>query len=242
MRPVLALCLLAGCSESAATTRPQARDARTESTGIEWRLRWAGADDVAFAVTNDLGVRFDIDVFAVVTAALSLVPCGEDTAALSPIGLAFADHAVFTDPSEMALPLAERAGPRGTWTGSSRYEATRYCKAFWLVGRGGTATRTEDGIDMSGSSLRVTGRWTSGELGGDVQIATSWTDGVLLPWPVDAPRRASATVVRDARAVWDGIDPTAMSSAEIAWALLENLMASASLQVEAAPTLAAAPK
>lgn len=214
--------------------------------GVDWDLGSAEYTEEGWAVTNDLGFTFALEAGWLVDYSLTLVPCADAVAdagweRLLGIGLAHAHHVEFDDPSEV-IPQHPEAleAPGYTPLGALAFDPATYCSVHWLVASADEGVRAPDGTDLADVALSVAARWEGAETSGVLDLATEWTNGVLLDLRVDPadlagdePVHGTVTVVRSLDGLFDGIDPVANTDLEIAWAMLTNLVEQAEVRFHA---------
>jgi hypothetical protein len=157
-------------------------------------------------------------------------------------------HEENQDPSSIeALVVEDLTRLDDAELGASSFPPALYCRAHWLVARPTGEQIAPEGVDMSGSSVRLAGSWSRGGASGEFSIDTWWPQAILLniedaASPEDleqaredgASRFAIVTIRRPLGRAFDGIDfdSDAVTEDQIAGWLLDNLVAGADLSIE----------
>lgn len=220
-------------------------------TGVDWGLQWRGVEpeEQGWSVTNDLGITFAVSGGWLLDYSVTLVRCSDAVAnagggwlSLLGIGTAHAGHETYDDPSEVEAQWGEQLRTLESGTlGERTFDSDEYCGVHWLVARADVGVTSEDGTELSGTSLSVEGSWSVGEESGDLAMSSDFTQGVVLDFPeaaLNAEEGASfadLTLVRDASGLFNGIDPRTMNEYAVAWAMLENLADQVELVVNLRP-------
>ncbi len=216
-----------------------------EVASVAYQLDWdrTGAQQTAdgWAITTDLGYRVFLEAGTVVTYHATLAPCEETTVASRLLGLAlgapaWADHAVVDDPSLVLASAAEDlVAGQALVLDPGTIETAEYCGFNWLLARG------DEGTVYEGTTLALQAVWQAPDgAWGELAVQTDWADGRLLDWvdldttglePNDAPYDLELVVERDLGRLFDEIDLATATDNEVPWALLENLLDHARVEV-----------
>lgn len=225
-----------------------------------WTRAWdlAGVTpepDGGFSVDTDLGYRVRITEGWLAHHSVSLSPCdpAESTSeeanswGFSLIKSAFA-HEEDQDPSAIeALLVEDLTYLDDAELGASSFPPAHYCRAHWLVARPTGEQISPEGVEMGGSSVRLSGAWSKGNASGTFSIDTWWPHAILVdiedaasPEDIEqaredgASRFAFITIRRPLGRAFDGIDfgSDDVTEDQIAGWLLEHIVAGADLSVE----------
>ncbi|MEL6178131.1 MAG: hypothetical protein AAFS10_04215 [Myxococcota bacterium] len=224
-----------------------------------WGSAWPDEDGQGWWVENDLGYTVHIEQGYMVNYSMSLTPCALSATihrppptpwavalldALMGVSVAHAGHGDEADPSTSAASRVENLASPGTVVLDERtFPGDLYCRVHYLVARSDTGTeQLPDDVPMEGLSLHVRGSWQRpGEHTPTPFVVDASVAHGLLPRMaevfVGADEGSSSVVVtveRKLEELWTGVDLASLDEAELARALLTNLMDSATVTVAAA--------
>lgn len=244
-RCALALCA-AACVSLGVHCADAPSDPATAGDGVllsraTWSLEWDTAGTHAepgggWSVTNDVGVTFVVESGWLVARSVAFGPCDLPDAGATGwlrLGPRAARAHGEDDPSTLTLALIEDlARPVASSGHAALFAPTRYCRAHWLVARATDSATSHLRGEAVGSSLALLGSWSRAGRGGRLSLRTWWTHGHLariadvvdggLPQH-DAPLGADVVITRRLGALFDGVDPEALSEDELSWRVLDNL-------------------
>ncbi|MCB9561783.1 MAG: hypothetical protein H6709_24755 [Kofleriaceae bacterium] len=212
--------------------------------GLAWSWDGAVRDGDAWVVTNDLGYEIGVTSLHLATVRAELVPCGGATGdgvaawRWGP-GDARADHVTTSDVSRIDVAVVEDAADGAARDyGVGTAGATTYCQAFVLA-----APLDADGADgfaLAGDAIAVAGWYRApGGARTDFDARVPLGDGGLRDLAVAIPASADVrdgdgvaaavrvVVTRHPAAALDGIAPDQLGDAELAWAVMRGLLATA---------------
>lgn len=244
MRPTLLLLLM-----SCATVAEVAGLSGVQLAGVRYQLDWdltevSQAPGGGWSAVSDLGWTWEVDDGALTVWQASLVPCAQQVARAGLITSAFAGHSGDVDPSTTETALVERLrAPTAATLDIITFDAAEYCGAHLAVG---AAKADSLGVDelpqMLGVSLWMVGRAVAPDgQARPFELRTSWSHGLKVDLPPSDVGRVVGAEVHAHRALgrlWDGVDPDVMSEAERDWRVLENLIASTTLEAHYMPVSA----
>lgn len=259
-----ALALLFGpdCSSASDTAELIQDTGAVEARGVTltaatWKRVWDRTGvtpdpDGGFSVDTDLGYRVHVTEGWLAHHSVSLSPCDAAKSNAEEarfwgfsIKSAFA-HEENQDPSSIeAMVVEDLTRLDDAELGASSFPPALYCRAHWLVARSTGEQTAPEGVDMGGSSLRLSGAWSRGGVTEAFAIDTWWPQAILL----DIEDAASPEALREAqgdRAIrfafvtlrrplgraFDGVDFETATEDQIAGWLLDNLVAGAEVSVE----------
>lgn len=215
---------------------------------------WEGvvATDEGYVFDNDLGFTFRIDTFGLAVMSIQLVPCtehaaGQGAGAAVPLelGLVHEGDAQFSDtaqndPSIIAVGIAEdvfSASLREFGVGEGGEQV--YCDAFWL-----SAPLLDPDPRLDSDSISITGAYRPPGADGEddwvpFETAVALSAGTLtslVPHPDDSSRPTTddqadvnIIVTRYPARAFDALDPRELSSVELAWEVLRNMLQDSSV-------------
>jgi hypothetical protein len=257
-----ALTLLFGPDCSSGSDTAELHTTEQEPRGVTlaaatWTRAWDRTGvmpdpDGGFSIDTNLGYRVHVTEGWLAHHSVSFSPC--ETANTSAEGAGFRGLPIKTaraheedqDPSAIeALLVEDLTSLDDAELGAISFPPALYCRAHWLVARSTGEQTAPEGVDMGGSSLRLSGAWSRGGVTEAFAIDTWWPQAILL----DIEDAASPEALREAqgdRAIrfafvtlrrplgraFDGVDFETATEDQIAGWLLDNLVAGAEVSVE----------
>jgi hypothetical protein len=258
----IALLLAPDCATKSNTTDFQSNTTAEEPRGVTltaatWTRSWDKTGvtphpEGGFSVDTDLGYRVHVTEGWLTHHSVSFSPCEPAGGAAedahwwsSPIKSARA-HAEDKNPSTIeALLVEDLTSLDDAELGAVSFPPALYCRAHWLVARSTGEQISPEGVDMGGSSVRLSGTWSRGGVTEAFSVDTWWPHALLLDIeaiasPEDlaearddgASRFAFVTLRRPLGRAFDGVDFETSTEDQIAGWLLDNLVAGAHLSVD----------
>lgn len=218
--------------------------------------RWSGSwnrngieseSDGTWSTQNDLGYRVHLDQGLLVnysagfglcegsSASVQIPGQGARKAYADPYSQALFSHADSANPSLLETHFIEDlAHPEDIEFGELSFPAARYCWTHWLVARGEEGIAPVEGIDMSGSSIKLWGTFSRNGQSEAFTIDSFWPSSKLdeIDSIVDEAQRialqqniayAIVNIKRPLSHLFDGIDFESASQDQIAGQVLDNL-------------------
>jgi hypothetical protein len=249
------LLLLSACAGESEEDSPMSEEvvAGIELSGLHWTFSWdldgIEVDEGSWSTSNEAGVTFTVVSGWLSSYSAALTPCvteEQDEWAnrgllerLLGIRAAWANHAYDIDPSALAAPILEDLLLLESSDSTPlSFGPTHYCQLHYLVARADPETvDPEPGVRMSLVTLLLNGYWSDGEDSGELQVESSLNYGALFALEDIAASlsggEARIELRRSASALFSGVEPSAMSEAEVAWKITKNLVDSTELIFDA---------
>ncbi len=240
---MLTAALAVGCARSAPPAAPSPHR-------VEYRLAWIGddgarADDGAWSVTNDLGVRVRVTRGWITSHSMELVECPKEPAA-TPYGVAlellggavaWAGHATGTPNPAAIRPMQVESltEPADVEAGVVTLAPQAYCRLHYLVARAATdASGLPTAVDMVDATVHVEGAYRAPETATDVPftVHSDVAYGQLFervvgdaPLRVDTGTESVRVELRRRRSrLFDGVDFARMSERQAALRMLTSFV------------------
>ncbi len=202
--------------------------------------------DGSYVFSSDLGFRYRIDAFMVATTTVQLRPCDAGDTAWLRVGFtdARADHVVSDDESMVVTDMAEDAMSTTTIVlGQGTADGGSYCQGFLLssVPTQWTAGLENNTLSMSGAYLDPDADGSDPDAWVLFQAEIPLNDGSLedlVPaagdlYTEDGGADVDVRFTRYPARAFDGLDPGALNTYELAWEVLGNLLHGSALHYRA---------